>query len=174
MKEAQGFDFRHEGFCDICEGRVTFRATHRWFRDHLRCPKCQSIPRERALMWAIKTFFPDYQSRRIHESSPIGRGASVRLSLDCQKYSASHYFPHVWPGEVEERSGMRCENLESLTFSDGSIDLFVTQDVMEHVFDSGSAFREIARVLSPGGAHIFTVPLVNKAKPSERWATDHR
>ena len=66
---------------------------------------------------------------------------------------------------------MRCENLESLTFSDGSIDLFVTQDVMEHVFDSGSAFREIARVLSPGGAHIFTVPLVNKAKPSERWAT---
>ena len=28
------------------------------------------------------------------------------------------------------------------------------------------AFQEIARVLKPGGAHIFTVPLVNKGQPS--------
>jgi hypothetical protein len=30
---------------------------------------------------------------------------------------------------------------------------------------------EIARTLRPGGAHIFTTPLVNKDKPSERWAS---
>jgi hypothetical protein len=41
---------------------------------------------------------------------------------------------------------------------------------MEHVFDPVSAFREIARTLRPGGAHVFTTPLVNKERHSERWA----
>ena len=38
---------------------------------------------------------------------------------------------------------------------------------MEHIFKPEKAFKEIARVLKPGGAHIFTVPLVNKAGNSE-------
>ncbi len=38
---------------------------------------------------------------------------------------------------------------------------------MEHVFQPAHAFKEIGRVLKPGGAHIFTVPIVNKVKPSE-------
>lgn len=41
---------------------------------------------------------------------------------------------------------------------------------MEHVFDPETAFREIGRVLKPGGAHIFTVPLVNKAASTRRRA----
>ena len=45
-----------------------------------------------------------------------------------------------------------------------------TQDVMEHVFHPERVFKEIARTLKPGGAHIFTVPLVNKNKPSKRRA----
>ena len=47
----------------------------------------------------------------------------------------------------------------------------VTQDVFEHVFDAPRAFKEIARTLRPGGAHVFTTPLVNKKRPSERWAS---
>lgn len=34
----------------------------------------------------------------------------------------------------------------------------VTQDVFEHVLDPAQAFREVARTLKPGGAHVFTVP----------------
>src|SRR4029453_15169487 len=47
-----------------------------------------------------------------------------------------------------------------------SIDIHVTQDVFEHVLDPDAAFREIARTLRPGGAHVFTVPLVCGRKPS--------
>lgn len=53
---------------------------------------------------------------------------------------------------------MRCENLESLTFQDNTFDLFVTQDVFEHVANPEKAFREIGRVLKPGGRHVFTMP----------------
>jgi len=38
---------------------------------------------------------------------------------------------------------------------------------MEHVFDPAKAFAEIARTLKPGGAHVFTVPLVRKAQPTQ-------
>jgi len=61
---------------------------------------------------------------------------------------------------------VRCENLESLSFDDDSVDLHISQDVFEHVFHPSRAFREIARTLKPGGMHIFTVPIVNKDKPS--------
>lgn len=163
--------FQHEGRCPICEKEVTFSANHTWFRDHLICNGCGSIPRERALMKVITDYFPNYRILSIHESSPVGRGASVKLRNECQKYSSSQYYPDITPGNIHPLSGYRSENLELLTFADQSFDLFITQDVMEHVFDPEKAFKEIARVLKPGGAHIFTVPLINKGNKSECWAS---
>jgi ubiquinone/menaquinone biosynthesis C-methylase UbiE len=68
-------------------------------------------------------------------------------------------------------NGYRNENLEAMTFPDASIDIVVTQDVLEHVYDPSSVFKEICRVLRPGGAHIFTVPIVNKHRGTQIWAT---
>jgi len=63
--------------------------------------------------------------------------------------------------------------LEQLTFQDQSIDLHISQDVFEHIFDPAQAFREIARTLKPGGAHVFTTPLVNKNAPTQ-WCARRR
>jgi SAM-dependent methyltransferase len=161
--------FSSNGWCPICEEKVLFSSTSCWFRDSLLCSKCASIPRERALMRVIMERFPNYRDLVIHETSPVNRGASAKLLSTCSKYTTSQYFKDVKMG-VLHKSGVRCENLESLTFADTSFDLFVSQDVMEHVFNPINAFREIHRVLKPGGAHIFTVPLINKWQPSERWA----
>ena len=68
-------------------------------------------------------------------------------------------------------SGWRNEDLENQTFADETFDLVISQDVMEHIFNPEKAFSEIARTLKPGGAHIFTVPIVNKQKPSRVRAT---
>lgn len=163
--------FEHDGWCPICEREVTFRASHEWFRDHLICSGCKSIPRERALFKVLKEYFPNYRDLAIHESSPGGRGASIKLYSECKGYSASHYYPDVTRGEIHPKSGYRCEDLEQMTFPDSSFDIFVTQDVMEHIFRPKEAFLEVARVLKPGGAHIFTAPLINKTKKSECWAS---
>ena len=45
-----------------------------------------------------------------------------------------------------------------MTFPNESFDLFITQDVFEHVMTPNKAFKEIARVLKPDGAHVFTIP----------------
>jgi hypothetical protein len=163
--------FQNEGWCPICEARVKFIAYNSWFRDHYLCDRCGSIPRERALMYVIQTRYPDWRDLTVHESSPGNRGASVKLAQQCRSYTASQYDPQLGFGNTHPTAGYRSENLEKQTFGEKAFDLVVTQDVFEHVFDAPKAFMEIARTLRPGGAHIFTTPLVNKEKPSEKWAS---
>jgi SAM-dependent methyltransferase len=122
-------------------------------------------------MHVIETLFPDYRSLRVFESSPGGRGASVKLAREVSDYSASFYRAGLPLGEVDPATGWPNEDLENLTLDDETVDLVITQDVLEHIFNPERAFAEIARVLRPGGAHVFTTPLVNGTKPSERWAT---
>jgi len=45
-----------------------------------------------------------------------------------------------------------------MTFDDEYFDIFITQDVFEHVMAPDRAFNEIARVLRSGGMHVFTLP----------------
>lgn len=164
------YRFETPGYCDICETSVVFQSEFTWFRDHLLCPVCRSVPRERALMRVIDLYMPKYSRKSVHESSPGGRGVSAKLGRICRGYTYSHFFPDVPLGLTHNTRKERCESLEALTFGDESFDLFITQDVMEHIFDPAAAFREIARVLKPNGMHILTVPLVNKCTPTERRA----
>lgn len=156
--------FASYGHCSTCERATRFVAYDAWFRDYFVCSQCGSVPRERALMLVIERWFPRWREAIVHESSPAPRGASARLARECPGYIASQFFPE----QVGQRvvGGVQNENLERLSFADSSVDLHVTQDVFEHVFDPDRAFCEIARTLRPGGMHIFTVPLVNKHNPS--------
>lgn len=70
-------------------------------------------------------------------------------------------------------NGVRNENLEELTFPEKSFDIFVTQDVFEHVFHPDRAAREICRVLKPGGAHVFTAPMYRSLVSSRPRARLH-
>lgn len=119
-------------------------------------------------MHIIETKYPNWKDLTIHESSPENRGASLKLKKYCKNYIASQFFNNTDSGKII--NNYHNENLEQQTFPDKSFDLVITQDVMEHVLNPGKAFSEIARTLKPGGAHIFTVPLVNKHKPTQRWA----
>ena len=119
-------------------------------------------------MVALEMFYPNWRELVIHESSPVLRGVSKTLKEGCANYLPTQYFVGQPLGEIF--NGVRCENLEKMTFADESIDLHISQDVAEHVFDPSAAFKEIARTLRPGGAHVFTVPIVRKQDPSRRRA----
>lgn len=73
-----------------------------------------------------------------------------------QGYACSEYDPDVQPGSnIQE--GVRCEDLQSLTFNDETFDLVITQTVFEHILEPDRAWKEIARVLKPSGYHIFSI-----------------
>ena len=168
--QAPGIFLQRDGWCPICENEAVFTAKYSWLRDHYLCSRCGSIPRERAIMHVIQTRYPNWRELRIHESSPGNRGTSVKLAKECKYYTASQYDPDMGFGNTYPSRGYRSENLEKQTFPDETFDIVVSQDVLEHIFDAEAAFKDIHRTLKPGGAHIFTTPLVNKEKPTQRRA----
>lgn len=151
----------NRGYCPVCEQETIFIRHNPWLRDYYKCMHCQSIPRHRALINALNIFSPGWPDMVIHESSPGGT-SSEHISRKCKKYSISHFFPDTPTGSL--KNGVRCENLEEMTFEDSRFGLFITQDVFEHVNHPQKAFKEIARVLKPGGMHIFTVPVYHDLK----------
>lgn len=165
MADSQQYHFVHEGQCPVCDNATRFVAHGPYFRSTLRCEKCNSAPRHRALMDTLESLFPGWRQLRIHESSPGPVGASAKLRRECPRYVPTHFDPSVPWGEIGVH-GVRAEDLERQTFEDESFDLVITQDVFEHLFRPDLAIREIARTLRPGGAHIFTVPLTRRDKPT--------
>jgi SAM-dependent methyltransferase len=157
--------FSINGYCSVCGSQTLFQAANDWFRDQLICTNCGSVPRERALAMAIEKWFPAWRESAIHESSPSERFLTRKFKTECAGYIASQFYPEIPTGT--DHMGFKCEDLRNLSFEDESIDLHITQDVIEHVFENEKVFIEIARTLKPGGAHIFTVPLVNGSRKSE-------
>lgn len=144
--------WENPGYCHCCRSKTSFRAHGEWLRDMYLCNRCGSIPRQRNIQYVLDTFFPKWESRLVHESSP----STSYISQFAKQYTSSQYLPEAPEGSLV--NGVRCENLEHLTFPDNSFDIFITQDVLEHVFRPELAIREIHRVLKPGGFHIFTTP----------------
>jgi SAM-dependent methyltransferase len=151
--EMSGHFVEHSGYCPCCRARAVFRADDPWLRDMYVCTSCWSIPRQRNVFRALDEVVPNWTKRTIHESSP-GDGLIPRLARD---YSMSQFVDNVPLGGKLPKGGT-CQNLEKLAFPDNTFDVFITQDVMEHVFDVSRALNEIIRVLKPGGVHLFTTP----------------
>lgn len=146
-----------KGYCPCCERKTLFVAIGYWLRDDYRCIRCRSILRQRALMKVLKERVPDYNKVNIHESSPSG--VLFNKFKGNENYTFSYYWKDRPLGTVVEETGACNQNLENMTFEDEKFDVFITQDVLEHIYNPVAAFCEIGRVLKQGGIHIFTVPL---------------
>lgn len=158
------------GRCSLCGHWGVFRKNHRSIREGYQCDECRASLRYRHQASVILSKYStansnsfaelaresDFQKLRIYEPGIIG---PFRKHLkDHPDYLNSYLWEGVEPGD--EHKGVRCENLEKLTFSDDSFDLIITSDIFEHVRRPYAAFAETCRVLKPGGRHIFTVPQV--------------
>lgn len=152
--------FQHR--CNVCGRRTVFvcdDARERWIR---KCVWCRSTPKYRAIVWVLEErlgcslpSFLDDRSRQLYElttTSPIYRCHRHRRNYVCSGYFSDR------PFKTQVRSGVWNEDLQNLHFVDGSFDLVVSSETMEHVRRPWVGFQEIARVLKPGGFHCFTIP----------------
>ena len=119
------------------------------------CLRCRANLRYTMLANYLRGAFPDIAGMDVLEldfSSPLRP-----ILAQARAYTRSFYRDGTEPGTVR-KDGVVCQDITRLTYADESLDLIVSSDVLEHVPDAAAAFRESARVLRPGGAHVFTVP----------------
>jgi SAM-dependent methyltransferase len=61
--------------------------------------------------------------------------------------------------QVAERAEFRVGDMAQLPYPDDTLDLVISSEVIEHAPDPQRVMREIARVLSPNGKLILTIPM---------------
>lgn len=69
----------------------------------------------------------------------------------------TEFLDDVPSGEV--RNGIRCEDVTNSSFTADSLELITCNQVFEHVEHDLAGYAECHRILRPGGALVFAVPL---------------
>jgi SAM-dependent methyltransferase len=139
----------------------------RW-ADHehaIRCLSCAAGAVHLSLGAILRKLHPHARGLRVLELS--ARGPLVNyLRRSGALLTTSEFLDGVEPGS--ERDGVRCEDVQRLSFADNSFDLVTHTEVFEHVEDDLAGFRELFRVLAPGGVTLFSVPIDPSARTCER------
>ena len=162
------------GVCVVCNTAVDFEVSFEgaWhgpdgavipnWREFLRCPRCGFNGRQRMITRLITDAILADDRPRVATVYVMEQTTPLYRWL-CETFSwltviGSEY---LGPGTVGGRTvgGVRHEDAERLSFADASIDVLVSCDVFEHVNEPVAAFREVRRVLRPGGRALLTFPV---------------
>jgi SAM-dependent methyltransferase len=151
------------GRCPIC-GPTLFVRLNRtdW---GVRCLRCGSAPNTLLIAGVLQDLCPNMGELEVYALASHGPLFDYLLARSGH-LTFSYYDPDVPPGE--SRDGVLCQDVQRLTFADDTFDLCVHSEVFEHVADDEQGFRDIHRVLKPGGLTVFTVPVF------DRWITVER
>ncbi len=156
-------------FCLICgqDSQLVINNPDN-LREDCLCQYCYSTNRQRQMAYLFLQSIFGYPSinesinnlsdidQNIHNTESSG-ALHQYLKINCQNYSCSEYFGSQYQsGEMV--NGVMHQDLMNISFSANSLDYLLSSDVFEHIPDPYQAFKEIHRVLRPGGKHIFTVP----------------
>jgi SAM-dependent methyltransferase len=117
------------------------------------------LSRNRAILLLLEQLYGSMEDLRGQEVYLVeaisGFALWMRRRLEAEKLVCSEYLEAA----EQDFSEIPHQDLCALTFSDASFDLMLCNELFEHVQDLDLAFREIARVLRPGGRLLSTFPL---------------
>ena len=147
---------RHD--CPLCGPGLVVRLRNE--ECAVRCLRCAASPVHRSLAQVLLRHVDTLHDRDSCELSARGPWAAY-LRARTRNAALSEYFSGLSSGAT--RNGVRCEDVQRLSYPDASFDLITHTEVLEHVPDDRRAFAELQRVLRPGGWMLFTVPLYGAA-----------
>lgn len=151
--------------CLNCSGNYSLFVSNK--PANIRCLHCGLTATATALLPVIKEHMQNHGPVNIvWEMSTYGAPAKY-CRLHGAKVIETEYIDGHKSGSVI--NGIRCEDATNSSFGNGEIDLVTSNQVFEHVEDDLQGYRECFRVIRPGGALIFAVPLYN-TKESRRIA----
>lgn len=149
--------------CPLCRGGLLLRLARTEIG--VRCLRCGASAITLSMVSALVAERPGFRADKVYELSSRGP-LHAFLKREVGDLTCSEYFDDVPPGEW--RGGVQCQDIHSLTYPDASFDLVTSTEVFEHVADDLRGFAEIRRVLRPGGAFVFTVPIEDAEQTVER------
>lgn len=162
--------------CSICgkSARFIIRNSAVLLRE-ARCEFCGCSLRTADVATHILQEFNSYRNKEILNGCVISNIKILNLASsgkihECLNENKDYYCGEFFDGikSGEYHNNVQCIDLMSIPYNDGFFDLIITEDVLEHVEDYRKAFKEISRVLSEGGCHIFTVPVHEGYSTEER------
>ena len=156
----EGLSVRETFQCGICKASLRYREQARLILNH--------FSREGSERLADLAAESEFQNLKIYEPGLIGPFRKFFQKLP--HYHTSYFWDDVEPGE--SREGVQCQDLMNLTYEDDSFDLVLSSDIFEHVRKPFVGFKEINRVLKPGGFHIFSIPLQCPMRPTTVYRVD--
>jgi len=147
--------------CQCCD-RITIFLTNSSADEFRVCLFCSANLRYELLAIDIKNRFGQkLREKDVLELDP--HSPLKNILSGARSYKRSFYETGRTAGS-SRADGAMCEDITTLTFKNETFDLIVSSDVLEHVPVLEKAFSETARVLRPGGCHLFTVPPRAKTK----------
>lgn len=116
--------------------------------------------------WINRTMGTDFQNVRTAFRDVKVRSLRIAEINSCGGvHKILNALPNVSYSEFEPQDkSIRHENLLGLTYGDASFDIVLHSDTLEHVPDIDRALSEIKRILKPGGAMIFSIPIVRDGR----------
>ena len=169
------------GYCAVCGNKTTLNKAGSLPTETYKCKICGAFSRVRhqAIILCRLLEIPEpYSLGKVVQSCPElkiyeaqAKGAIHDTLKPLSGYECSEFLNDVPPGS-RSRMGIRCEDLQSLSFADNTFDFVITQAVFEHIRDPEAAWREVHRVLKPGGHHVFTIPYSPDQKTQRRVIPD--
>lgn len=142
------------GHCPLCGKTVFLR--YNWDKWSVRCIKCGAAANSMALALVLNCKIDKWMEMSIYINSASGPYFNF-LKKHSKKLVNSLFFENVPLGEYFKN--IQCQDLQRLTYPDNSFEICTSAEVFEHVPNDKEAFKEIYRVLKPGGYFLFTVPL---------------
>jgi SAM-dependent methyltransferase len=131
----------------------------------VRCARCGASAIHMSIAQTLHGLVADLCSKDVYEMS--SRGAFFEhLQGRCKSLTFSEFYDDVEAGAY--RGGVQCQDVQHLTYDSESFDLCTSTEVFEHVPDDFRGFRELSRVLRPGGLALLTVPITEMATTIER------
>lgn len=140
--------------CPNCEGRWFLSLRPDPFMT--RCLRCFANLTNLSLIPVVQRHCAAHAIETAWEMSTYGATLAY-LRRHVPQVHTSEYFPGTASGSVVD--GITHQDVLNLSFADASLDLITSSQVFEHVADDLQGYRECHRVLKPGGALIFSIPL---------------
>lgn len=170
------------GTCPICCRRTAFLVLDEpeTIRNHALCIWCKSSSRHRHVALSI---IRKFQGEGIRRLSDFSRKPGITVfNTSTQSHVAkalgkagniihSEFFDDTVPGGY--KNGVLNQDLRDLTFPDSSIDLVISEDVLEHVPELKRGLKEVHRVLKNGGVHVFSIPFHFDRRTKELFTSEN-